>query len=118
MKKIFTLLFCIAAMAFAANANETVNDNDLITRCMNVVLGIEAPTTNLNGINLDVNQDGRIDVSDVTLLIEQNKSQMKTQAPKRKLHTKKALEKSTKFSDRERKLKDARETIEHNKKDK
>ena len=35
MKRIFTLLFCALALGFAANAN----DNALINRCIDTVLG-------------------------------------------------------------------------------
>ena len=36
MKKIFTLLFCVVAMGFAANAS----DFPMVDRCINALLGI------------------------------------------------------------------------------
>lgn len=81
MKKIFTLLFCVAAMAFAANANEPTDDNGAIDRCINIVLGIEQPSTSINSVNYDVNNDGCIDVCDVTMLIAMKIERQKLQAP-------------------------------------
>ena len=68
MKKIFTLLFCVAAMAFAASAQ----GDDNVDKCINIVLGNEQPTTTIKAVNYDVNQDGVIDIEDVTLMIRVN----------------------------------------------
>lgn len=77
MKKIFTLLFCVAAMAFAANAQ----DDDAVQKCINIVLGNEQPTTTIKAANYDVNQDGVIDIEDVTLLIQANLEAKVQKAP-------------------------------------
>lgn len=66
MKKIFTLLFCVCAVAIAAHA-----DNARIEQCINVLLGNESITT-LNAQNLDVNNDGIVDINDVTEMIRQD----------------------------------------------
>lgn len=66
MKKIFTLLFCVVAMGFAANAS----DFPLVDRCINALLGIEQPTT-VMATNLDANNDGTLSIADVTTLIDQ-----------------------------------------------
>lgn len=66
MKKIFTLLFCVMAMNFAAQAAENL---DPVQRCINVLLGKEQPTT-LMAVNLDANHDGVINIEDVTTLID------------------------------------------------
>lgn len=66
MKKIFTLLFCVCAVAIAAHA-----DNARIEQCINIVLGVEQPTT-LMAQNFDVNNDGIVDINDVTEMIRQD----------------------------------------------
>ena len=65
MKKIFTLLFCVVAMGFAANASEL----PLVDKCINVLLGVEQPTA-IMATNLDANGDGVINIADVTTLID------------------------------------------------
>ena len=65
MKKIFTLLFCVVAMGFAANASEL----PMVDKCINVLLGIEQPTA-IMATNLDANGDGVINIADVTTLID------------------------------------------------
>ena len=67
MKKIFTLLYCIAGITFAANAN----DDAPIEQCINMVLNGTTNSTALTSPNMDVNHDGIIDITDVTLLIDQ-----------------------------------------------
>ncbi len=64
MKKIFTLLFCV--MAIAAYA-----DDARIDQCINIVLGNENATM-LTAQNFDVNNDGIIDINDVTQMISEN----------------------------------------------
>jgi len=63
MKKIFTLLFCITAMALAANANSRAE------MCINALLGNHA-SASLNAIDLDANHDGVINITDVTAFID------------------------------------------------
>ena len=65
MKKVFTLLFCVAATAFVASAN----NDALIDRCINYVLGNETNVTMIQAQNLDANHDGEINITDVTTLI-------------------------------------------------
>lgn len=65
MKKIFTLLFCVVAMGFAANASEL----PMVDKCINVLLGVEQPTA-IMAANLDANGDGVINIADVTTLID------------------------------------------------
>lgn len=72
MKKTISLLFCVVAMAFAANAS----DNVLIDRCMNVLLNHEVPTGVIMAPGtLDVNHDGAVTISDLTMLIDQSLQQ-------------------------------------------
>lgn len=66
MKKIFTLLFCVCAVAIAAHA-----DTSRVEQCINIVLGVEQPTT-LMAQNFDVNNDGIVDINDVTEMIRQD----------------------------------------------
>ena len=81
MKNIFTLLFCVAATAFAASAN---NDAQ-IERCINHLLGDDANVTMLQAQNMDVNHDGVINITDVTTLINQNIQKKQAKAAKREL---------------------------------
>lgn len=113
MKKIFTLLFCVAALAFAANANETA-DNGAITRCINIVLGIEQPSTNINGVNFDVNQDGCIDVADVTLLIAQKLERQPMQAPAQRIDVDRLIKDVLESPATEPNINDVNEAINHN----
>ncbi|MBR5170546.1 MAG: hypothetical protein IKW85_08255 [Muribaculaceae bacterium] len=79
MKKVFTLLFCVVATAFAASAN----NDALIDRCINYVLGndtnIAAPQTQ----ELDANNDGVINITDVTTLINMKLQDEKVQKSSR-----------------------------------
>lgn len=67
MKKIFTLLFCMVAISFAASANNYV---DRVEQCINVLLGKTTPTT-LMTTNLDANHDGMLSIDDVTAIIDE-----------------------------------------------
>ena len=78
MKKIFTLLFCIVAMGFAANAS----DLPLVDKCINVLLGYEQPTA-IMAANLDANGDGVINIADVTTLIDMALQANQQKAPAR-----------------------------------
>ena len=64
MKKIFTLLFCVAAMAFAAQA-----DDNLLDQCINYLVNNGSTQTTIKLSELDANHDGVINISDVTFLI-------------------------------------------------
>lgn len=81
MKKIFTLLFCIGAMALVSNANT------LHERCIEYLLNNNAaPTLNATQQNdLDANHDGVINMDDLTTIInmELAEAQM-TKAPSHK----------------------------------
>lgn len=81
MKKLFTLLFCVVATGIAANANEL----PLVDKCINVVLGVEQPTT-LMATYLDADHDGVISIHDVTTLIDQaNMEDQVNHAPARNM---------------------------------
>ena len=67
MKKIFTLLFCMVAISFAASANNYV---DRVDQCINVLLGKTTPTTLMTS-NLDANHDGMLSIDDVTAIIDE-----------------------------------------------
>lgn len=64
MKKIFTLLFCVGAVAIAAHA-----DTSSVEQCINIVLGVDQPTATLTAPNFDINNDGVVDINDVTAFI-------------------------------------------------
>lgn len=68
MKKFFTLLFCITAMSIAANA---ADDANMVTRCMDALMNHEQPTSPM-AANLDANNDGVLNIADVTTLIDMN----------------------------------------------
>ena len=76
MKNFFTLLFCVAAMGFAASANEAPNVND----CINTLLSGNQATT-LRGVNLDFNNDGIVSIADVTAIIDDNPRSRSTALP-------------------------------------
>ena len=78
MKNIFTLLFCVVAMGFAANAS----DLPLVDKCINVLLGYEQPTA-IMAANLDANGDGVINIADVTTLIDMALQANQQKAPAR-----------------------------------
>ena len=67
MKKIFTLLFCVTAMALAASANDNV-----IEQCINHVLNDGTATTMTRATELDANNDGVINITDATVLINRS----------------------------------------------
>ena len=68
MKKIFTLLFCALALGFAANADNSA----LIDQCINAAVNNTGAELLMMSPDLDVNHDGVINITDVTLLINQN----------------------------------------------
>ena len=110
MKKIFTLLFCVVALGFAAQAE----DNGLIDRCINVLLGGEQPTM-LMAANLDANHDGVISISDVTTLIDQQlMEQQANRAPATEVDVDALIEEVLKAKAGEPNIHDVNEAIEHN----
>ena len=66
MKKFFTLLFCVTVMGIGANATET---SDIVYRCINQLLGGQQSTT-IMATNLDANNDGVLNIEDVTTLVD------------------------------------------------
>lgn len=66
MKKIFTLLFCVAAMSLTASAT----DNGLVDRCLKMLLNEDANTAMLMSPNMDINHDGVFNIADLTALID------------------------------------------------
>ena len=67
MKKIFTLLLCVVAFSFAANANNYV---ERVEQCINALLNKTAPTA-IMMTNLDANHDGVLNIHDVTTIIDE-----------------------------------------------
>ena len=68
MKKIFTLLFCVVAVSFAASADNYANRAE---QCINALLGKISPTTLMIN-NLDANHDGALSIDDVTTIIDED----------------------------------------------
>ena len=64
MKKIFTLLFCVVALALSASANNRVD------QCIDVLLGKVVPTQAM-AADLDANHDGVITIQDVSVIIDE-----------------------------------------------
>ena len=78
MKKIFTLLFCVVAMGFAAHAQDATSVN----RCINALLIQDQPTLRATLADLDANQDGILSILDATMLIDRTlQVQQAQQAP-------------------------------------
>ncbi len=75
MKKIFTLLFCVVALGFAAQAQ----DATVVDRCINVLLNQDQPTLRAAVADLDANQDGILSILDATMLIDRNLQVQQTQ---------------------------------------
>lgn len=76
MKKIFTLLFCVVALGFAAHANDEV----MIDECINLLLTQDQPTAT-RAANFDLNNDGIISVVDLTMMIDRNIEAKANRAP-------------------------------------
>lgn len=82
MKKIFTLLFCLIGMTLAANAT----DRATVDQCIQALLnGGNGNTTMLTAPNLDANQDGVLNIHDVTFMIQEmlqaEEAEMTNRAP-------------------------------------
>lgn len=77
MKKIFTLLFCVVAVSFAASADNYANRAE---QCINALLGKTTTTLMIN--NLDANNDGALTIDDVTTIIDEDlQAQQTRRAP-------------------------------------
>jgi hypothetical protein len=110
MKKIFTLLFFVAAMAFAANA-----DDGIVKYCIDVVLGNEVPSAKYTAANLDVNNDGKINVADVTMLIKMQQGEgVQAKALARKIDVDKLIKESLETETGEPNISDVNQAIDHN----
>ena len=78
MKKIFTLLFCVAGMTFAANA---ATDLTTVQQCINALLVQDQNAKSTTAPVMDPNQDGVLSIADVTYLIQKLlDEEQKTQA--------------------------------------
>lgn len=67
MKKIFTLLVCLAGMAISANAADLTT----VYQCIHAVLSHNGNTMMKANPDLDANHDGVLNIADVTRLISQ-----------------------------------------------
>lgn len=106
MKRIFTLLFCVGALALASHANTPVD------RCIDFLLTHNA-STNITAAqldDLDANHDGVINMDDLTTLINQEIA--KIQAAKAPAHHKKSPKLQGK-ANRVAKFKPISRTIRH-----
>ena len=78
MKKIFTLLFCVVGMTFAANA---ANDLTTVYQCIDALLAQDQNAKSVTAPVMDPNQDGVLSIADVTYLIQNIlEEEMKAQA--------------------------------------
>ena len=110
MKKIFTLLFCVAAMTSAANATDT----SMVERCINVLLGNETPTT-IMATNLDANHDGVLSIADVTTLIDQAlAAQQVNRAPARNIDVEGMINEMLENNNEEPTISDVSKAIDRN----
>jgi len=110
MKKIFTLLFLVTAMALTASAQ----GDGLVEKCVNVVLGKTQPTTMIMATNLDVNQDGAIDIEDVTLLIQAQIEEAKKAPQQELIDVDDLIEKALNTNTGEPNVDDVSKAIDHN----
>lgn len=112
MKKIFTLLLFVSAMAFSASAEEGI-----VQYCIDVILGKEVPAeTKFSAVNLDVNNDGKINVADVTMLIQMQLQEQGVQAKAsaRKIDVDKLIIESLETETGEPNISDVNQAIDHN----
>ncbi|MBQ9554770.1 MAG: hypothetical protein IJV05_00945 [Muribaculaceae bacterium] len=110
MKKLFTLLFCVATMSIAANASEIT----LVDRCINVLLGKEVPTK-LMANNLDANHDGAITIDDVTTLIDiALAAQNVNRAPASDIDVDAIIDQAIKSETGEPNIHDVNKAVDHN----
>jgi len=78
MKKIFTLLLCMVALSAAAS-------DITVQQCIDIVLGVNNSQLNAVRVDADRNNDGVVDITDVTVLIDEQLqlSGMRNNAPAR-----------------------------------
>lgn len=115
MKKIFTLLFCVAAFSFATSANTNV---ELVEQCINVLLNNNGPSriqaTEVNPV-FDANHDGVITIADVTTLIDQGLEQeMANHAPSQKMDVDAIIDEILTSDKPKANIGDVNKAIEHN----
>ena len=75
MKKFFTLLFCVAGMAVAANAQDVTP----VRQCIDALLAQDHNTRGIVAPTMDPNQDGILNVADIAFLIDQHLKQNNVQ---------------------------------------
>jgi len=109
MKKIFTLLFCVATMALSASAQDEGN----VERCINVVLN-GGNSTMMMAANLDANLDGVIDVADVTKLIEARLAAASMRAPRQQADVNALIQEALNTSDKDPNVEDVNQAIDNN----
>ena len=108
MKKIFTLLFCVAAITAGAT------DTSMVEKCVNVLLGNEVPTATL-AADLDANHDGIISIADVTTLIDMAlETQKVNRAPSRDIDVKAIVNEILETDKDEPTITDVTQAIDHN----
>lgn len=115
MKKIFTLLCCVAAFSFATSANTNV---ELVEQCINVLLNNNGPSrvqaTEVNPV-FDANHDGVITIADVTALIDQGLEQeMANHAPSQKMDVDAIIDEILTSDKPKANIGDVNKAIEHN----
>ena len=111
MKKIITLMLFVAAMALNASA-----DNAQIQQCIDVVLGKETPAK-LMGANMDLNNDGVLDVADVAIMIKmqlREQKSIKAKAPAQRIDVDKLILETLETRTGEPNLSDVNKAIDHN----
>lgn len=113
MKKIFTSLFCVFALGLAANAT----DIPLVDQCINVLLGVEQPTT-LMAVNLDANHDGVINIHDVTTLIDQALKAEANRAPSKDIDINALIKETLETQTGQPTIHDVTDAVDHNLKNK
>lgn len=114
MKKVFTLLFCVVAMALSASAS----DFTLVERCINYLLNPQAPktlTASSQEAIYDANHDGVISISDVTTMIDQQLAATNVQnAPSQDIDVEAIINEALESETGEPNIHDVNKAIEHN----
>ena len=113
MKKIFTLLLCVAGMTIAANAYDQTN----VDQCINALLAQDNNMRTPTDPNLDANQDGILSIADVTCMINEM-LEAKMNAPKKEIDIQGIINQALETKTGEPNINDVVDAVEQKIKDK
>lgn len=110
MKKFFTLLLCAVGMTIAANAEDLTP----VRQCIDALLAQDYQTRGTVAPVMDPNQDGVLNIADVTFLINLNlKNATEQKAPAKEIDVNALIQEVLK-SDGDPNVHDVTDAIDHN----